>query len=281
MLVGSSLAAVVALVALAASILMVATTPREEPRTTGTDLSALYDQRLTARPNEVEVDLVGHPLYGAAVPERIDCPIPELDMGSDASWEEFASAAGGCLDELWSPVMAELGLLGETPEWTVTDVSPDDDNEDGYTLAYYESDYTRITVVLPNVRQLGAQIPAGEREDVWLALMGHEYGHHVQHVTGILDISHDLRWNAGSLDEELDTVRRTELQAECMAGVGLRGITGADPDALEAVNANFNTGGDLDTHGSAGNRAYWLEQGWTEPTVGACNTYGADPDRVS
>ncbi|WP_317846061.1 neutral zinc metallopeptidase [Nocardiopsis quinghaiensis] len=280
-LVGSSAAAVIALVALAASILMVVTTPREEPRPSGTDLSAHYDDRLAARPNGVEVDLVDHPLYGASVPEAVDCGTPDLDMGSDESWEEFATATGTCLDELWAPTLEEMGLSVGPLEFAVTQDSPDADGAEGYTLAYYESDLARITVVLPNVRHMGAQIPSQHREDVWLALMGHEYGHHVQYVTGILNISHDLRWNAGNEEDALDTLRRTELQAECMAGVGLRGITDADEETLAAVNANFNSGGDLDTHGSAGNRALWLERGWSEPTLDGCNTYGAEPGQVT
>ncbi|WP_352231650.1 neutral zinc metallopeptidase [Nocardiopsis sp. ATB16-24] len=278
---GSSLAALIALVALAASILMVLTTPREEPRPNGIDLSSLYDHRLASRPNGVEIDLVGHPFYEVPMPEPTSCRPPELDMGSDESWEEFATAAGTCLDRLWAPVLEELGLTGRTPEFAVTRTSPDEDDEESYTLAYYESDFARITVVLPNVRYVGALVPADHREDVWLALMGHEYGHHVQHLTGILDVSYDLRWNAGNADEELDTLRRTELQAECLAGVGLRGITDAERNRLEAVNANFNDGGDLETHGSARNRALWLERGWSGPTLGACNTYDAEPDQVA
>jgi hypothetical protein len=202
-------------------------------------------------------------------------------MGSDESWEEFATVAGECLDELWTPVLEELRLHPEPPEFAVTRDSPDTDTEEGYTLAYYESDRGRITVVLPNVRELGAQIPVDEREDVWLALMGHEYGHHIQYATGILNVSHDMRLSAGSENDELDTLRRTELQAECMAGVGLRGITGADDDALRTVNFHFNGGGDLDTHGSAANRSYWLEQGWSGATVDGCNTYGASTGQVS
>jgi len=279
--VGSSVAAAVSLVALAASIVMVSTTPQAEPPSNGADLSASYDEGLSARPHPVEVDIAEHPLYAAPMPSAVGCDIPALDIGSDESWQAFATTAGACLDTLWAPVMEDLGVSSRTPEITVTRESPDTGEEEGYTLAYYESDWERITVVLPNVRQLSAQIPAEEREDVWIALMGHEYGHHVQYATGILTISHDMRWNARSEDDELDTLRRTELQAECMAGIGLRGITGGDQDTLDTVNANFNEGGDLDTHGSASNRAFWLERGWSETTVEGCNTYGADPGEVT
>ncbi|WP_460760745.1 neutral zinc metallopeptidase [Nocardiopsis oceani] len=274
-------AASVALVALIASVAIVATTPQEEPETGGTDVSVYYDSDLYVQPDPVDVDLVDHPVYGVAVPEPVDCDLPALDLASDESWEGFADEAGNCLDELWAPVMAELGLVPELPDITVTDDSLDTDTEDAFTLAYYESDRSQITVVLPNVREVGAQVPADHQEHVWLALMGHEYAHHVQYATGILSVSHDLRRTAGTEADELDTLRRTELQAECMAGVGLRGLTDPDSDALDVVNQHFNGDGDLETHGSAANRALWLESGWSSETVGDCNTYAADEPDVA
>ncbi|WP_436887444.1 neutral zinc metallopeptidase [Nocardiopsis dassonvillei] len=280
-LAASAVAATVALAALAASVVIVVATPQPEPAPTGENLAAHYDDGLAEPPARVLVDIVDHPLYDTATPQDIACEVPELEMGSDDSWEAFANATGHCLDELWAPVFEDLGLSANTPEITVTRESPDSGDEEGYTLAYYESDYERITVVLPNVRTLGGQVPAQAREDVWIALMGHEYGHHVQYVTGILDISHETRRRSASEEEELDMLRRTELQAECMAGIGLRAITGADERSLRWVNENFNGGGDLPTHGTAANRAHWLEEGWDEATVGGCNTYGAAPDEVT
>ncbi|WP_198659239.1 neutral zinc metallopeptidase [Nocardiopsis sp. FIRDI 009] len=281
MLFGTCVAAVVALAAVAASVVTVVNTPREAPSAGGADLGLYYDAALVTAPNPVEVDLVDHPLYAVAAPTTVECETPELDMDSDESWEEFANATGTCLDALWRPVMDELGLSPQTPEITVTRESPDSDNEEGYTLAYYEGDYTRITVVLPNVREVGAFIPAEDQEEVWVALMGHEYGHHVQFATGILELSYRLRGEASDEDEELDALRRTELQAECLAGIGLRAITDGDADALDVVDEHFNDGGDLDTHGSAANRSFWLEEGWSRGTVAGCNTYGAEEDRVS
>ncbi|QVJ03234.1 neutral zinc metallopeptidase [Nocardiopsis eucommiae] len=275
MLVAAFSAASVALVALVASVVIVVNTPQEDVSTGGTDLSAFYDTSLYAQPHPAEVDIVDHPLYGVAMPESVDCGLPELRTDSDDSWEAFANEAGTCLNELWAPVMDELRLDPELPEITVTDEALETDSEDSFTLAYYESDRGLITVVLPNVRQVGEQIPDTHQADVWLALMGHEYAHHVQYATGILTISHDLRRSAGSEADELDTLRRTELQAECMAGIGLRGLTDPGGDSLDVVNLHFNGGGDLDTHGSAANRAYWLESGYTSPTVGGCNTYDA------
>ncbi len=277
----SCVAAVVAVVSLVAGVSIVVVAPRQPDTPNGVDVATVRNDDLRARPNRVDVDLVDHPLYGVAMPPPVDCALPPLDVDSDASWEAFASEAGTCLNELWIPVMDELRLFPDLPEITVTEEALDTDTEDAFTLAYYESDRGLITVVLPNVREVSEFVPEDEQEIVWLALMGHEYAHHVQHATGILNVSHELRRTAGSQADELETLRRTELQAECMAGVGLRGLTDPDGDALDVVNRHFNEGGDLDTHGSAANRDHWLRAGWEGTTVAGCNTYDAPVERVA
>ena len=277
---GTLTAATVALIALTASVLMVMSTPQEEPSPRGTNLSQYYDDSLLARPTPVEIDLATHPLYEVSMPTKAECDLPDLDTRSEDSWLDFATASGDCLDDLWAPVMEELGLYPEPLEYAVT-TEEQDYVEDGYTLAYYEGDRTRITVVLPSVQEMDQYVPEHHRQNVWLALMGHEYGHHVQYATGILGVSHDVRRSAGNEDDELDALRRTELQAECLAGTALYGVTDGDTTALNAVNEYLNGGGDLSTHGRAVNRAYWLEQGWHQEAVGGCNTYEAAPRRVT
>lgn len=280
---GALTAATVALVALAASVLMVISTPREEPSPDGMDLSQYYDDSLRARPSPVEITLETHPLYEISMPTEVECDLPELNARSEDSWLDFATASGHCLDDLWAPVMEELGLYPEPLEYAVTTEPPEyfEDDEEGYILAYYEGERTRITVVLSSVQEIDQYVPESHRQNVWLALMGHEYGHHVQHATGLLEASYDLLHEAGNEEDELETTRRTELQAECLAGTALRGVTGGDTTALNAVNEYLNGGGDLSTHGRALNRAYWLEQGWHQGVVGGCNTYEADQRRVT
>lgn len=281
-LVGAFTAGSVALIALAASVLMVVSGSGEDPGPVhGTDLSTYYDDGLLDRPAPMEVDPAEHPLYDVPMPAAVDCDLPSLDTSSDPSWLEFSTAAGECLDTVWAPVMDELGLYPETAEFEVSTESPDADSEESSTLAFYEIDHNRVTVVLPNVRELGRHVPDPDQEMVWLALMGHEYGHHVQYATGILPVSHDLRRNAEDETEELDALRRTELQAECMAGVALGSIAEVGPADLQTVNEHFNSGGDLETHGRATNRAFWLEQGWSQETVAGCNTYDAEQRRVT
>nr|WP_246425202.1 neutral zinc metallopeptidase [Streptomonospora nanhaiensis] len=132
-----------------------------------------------------------------------------------------------------------------------------------------------ITVVLPNVSELARDVPDNSQESVWAALLGHEYGHHVQQATGILEESYAMERQAPTEDAELEALRRTELQAECMAGVAMQAMGGFDQAEIDRANTFLNSGSDLPTHGTSANRQEWFDNGASADTLEACNTYGA------
>ncbi|WP_084469318.1 neutral zinc metallopeptidase [Nocardiopsis trehalosi] len=276
---GSSLAAFAALLVCVA---LVANAPSPTPGGTDTaDPAPYYSRELSERPHPIEVDVAGHPVYDLAVPERVDCELPDLDPQSASSWEGFSEQIGGCLNEMWQPRLEELGLRTEAPTFHVTEENPDQGSpEEGMTLAYYEGDRLAVTVVLPNVTLMARDIPDADQEAVWAALLGHEYGHHVQQATGILDASYEMERGAASQSEELEALRRTELQAECMGGIAMSSLGDFGDAEIDRVNEWLNGGSDLPTHGSATNRQYWFDQGATLDTIEACNTYAAPDTEV-
>ncbi|MDA2814792.1 neutral zinc metallopeptidase [Nocardiopsis sp. RSe5-2] len=276
---GSALVSVGA--ALTALFMVFAQSAQDVEPARSESISGEYAPALTERPGAVEVGVYDHPAYDLDMPATVDCTVPDLDPSSDASWEEFTAELGVCLNDLWRPRLEELGLRVADPEFATTDTDPTAFADDeGTTMAYYDGEEHVITVVVPNVTEISKEFSDRDQEAVWSALIGHEYGHHVQQVTGVLDQTYDMEVQAGSEEGSLRALRRTELQAECMGGIAMRGL-GFETAEIERVNEELNGGGDLPTHGTSKNRRHWYEQGATGDTLSACNTFEAPAGEVS
>ena len=119
-------------------------------------------------------------------------------------------------------------------------------------------------------------------------VMAHEYGHHIQNLLGLLEQGRDAGAEGGAV--------RTELQADCFAGVwgGNAVETGfLRPLSRDQINQALDaasvigddriqeqTQGQVNpetwTHGSAVQRQEWFSTGLEARSPDACDTFNAD-----
>jgi hypothetical protein len=125
-------------------------------------------------------------------------------------------------------------------------------------------------------------------------VIAHEVGHHIQHLTGVLDQARAQQKRVSATEGNAIQVR-VELQADCYAGVyaanakDRQGRSVMEPgDVQEGLTAAAAIGDDTlqrqaqgrvvpesFTHGSAEQRQRWLQRGLDTGDPAACDTFSA------
>jgi predicted metalloprotease len=123
-------------------------------------------------------------------------------------------------------------------------------------------------------------------------VIAHEFGHHVQNVTGTMDRVQQQQTSGNANDLSI----RLELQADCMAGMWANWVMAhpdqanvesiTDEDVREGLTAAAAVGDDriqeqatgtIDreswTHGSAEQRMKWFNVGFKQGSLPACDTF--------
>ncbi|SHE53708.1 hypothetical protein SAMN05444339_101654 [Loktanella atrilutea] len=123
-------------------------------------------------------------------------------------------------------------------------------------------------------------------------VVAHEVGHHVQDELGILEQTNRMRSQMSEADANALSVR-TELQADCYAGIWAQGTqsmngTLESGDIEEAMNAAAKIGDDTlqrnagqavspdsFTHGTSEQRQRWFKRGFDSGDMTDCDTFSA------
>ncbi|GAA1705836.1 hypothetical protein GCM10009745_62020 [Kribbella yunnanensis] len=245
----------------------------------------------TTPPPPSDLDLTArNKFYKTGVQKSVNCRAPNLAPVNEPNARKYYAAVIACLNKAWPAQVRKSGV-----EWQGVKMT-----------SYWYSGYSPCGSMTLRSFYCGSNrtiymdaksdvddwkkypnFPAG-RNWVRAGMMdttAHEYGHHLQKVTGILAASHRLKYQKSG-DKALEQNRRMEIQATCFGHVFL----GANRRTMitsgirkELVYINNNSGDEYDTvrdHGSKEIQPYWADRGYNTRNPGFCNTFVAGSQYV-
>jgi predicted metalloprotease len=224
--------------------------------------------------------VVNSPLY-AAPRVKGNCKISTLRSGSWRSMKKYMESVSSCLDRIWTGTFKAENMYFAPPKRKFVQRRVRDPicglvprkNDTGYycggTTTYYmlvPKDMLRHPLAAAFVSKT----------------ISHEYGHHVQHWTHILDYKAVEGIAVKRATADLLS-RRLELQAECFAGTALKAMRREMPPWQQfrylftgVVNDPF-----AHDHGRQSTRLMWTEKGYRSGRPGVCNTWSSPKRKVT
>lgn len=204
--------------------------------------------------------------------------------------EAFVATVLGGTEDVWGPIFQQSGLTYTEPRlvlYSGTTRSACGGADAAMGPFYCPNDQT-VYLDTDFFRVLDQQMGAGG-EFAAAYVIAHEVGHHVQNELGTLGQVHQARTRMSERDSNALSVR-TELQADCYAGMWARGaqdIFNVDrQDVAEAMNAAQKIGDDAlqqasrgvvvpdsFTHGSSEQRQTWFHRGYQTGDPNQCDTF--------
>ncbi|MDF2708109.1 MAG: hypothetical protein K0R62_3761 [Nonomuraea muscovyensis] len=226
--------------------------------------------------------LTKNKLYRTGELRPSDCRERDIEPDDVPAAKRYLTSVFNCLNAAWGAhfkraglpfAKARIGFITKPRRYC-------GDSWGKYTAGVYCPAERRFLIILDDDT-------LDDPSDLFLfQLAAHEYGHHVQNITG-LDRAFD-RYPYRGKSELNEQYRRNELQAECLAGV----FIGSVWDSLDRTRDDWEQlldisrrSGDEWTkardHGKGRNIAAWLDKGFRTRTPGSCNTWTVPSSRVS
>ncbi len=241
-----------------------------------------------ADPSDARAVLTNNSLYAQGGLANGRCPAEDLGEAGKDEQTRFYKTLMDCLDEEWGGPIEAAGFAYARPGLVVFDspiatpcgsASP----QDGRTLAFYCPGDAVMYADAPQVRKF-----FGDIDVAYAILIGHEFGHHVQQETGLIDAFDAAVYD--DYDQRLVLNRRLELQASCMGGLFLGAIADSfpiDDQRLSQLQRAAGSFGDepgapanQQDHGSGESNRTWIFAAFNDNDLAGCNTFVAPAAEV-
>lgn len=268
----------------------VVTTLRDGARPTG------EPTRAPQKKAPLNTSLKSNTLYTAGPLPRTRCRGGGANVFVHAQIKAHILRTAKCMDQAWKAALEKAGIPFERPKWVIAagrGRGPCGDFPQSNSAAPYYCPRTMSVYASTKAMANGNGEAAGYASfsawhGTYTAMMGHEYGHHVQQLTGLAQARWERSLASASESQRLALSRRLELQANCFAGMFMRAVAPTYPvpagrrDDLFAFwsNVGDQPGWPRD-HGSPPNNGVWFRQGWQKQRTHQCNTWAMPANAVS
>ncbi len=212
---------------------------------------------------------------------------------ADPDQKQFVSVVLADTEEVWSELFAQRGMTYQDPRLVLFDGSVDSacGMADAAVGPFYCPPDQNLYLDLSFFGQLAGELKApGDFAQAYV--IGHEVGHHVQNLTGVLPKVNQAK--AGMSKEEANALQvRVELQADYYAGVwahhaqrrfqilepgdieeALRAASSIGDDTLQRKSRGYVVP-DSFTHGTSEQRTRWFKRGFERGDWQGGDTFGA------
>ena len=251
---------------------------------TGIDLTSLLSSPSASSPSSSTVD-VSTCRTGADANARVECRMV---------------ATAQSLDQVWKTQLTQQGtnLAYELPDFQIftNSVSTACGNATSAVGPFYCPGDSTVYLDLGFFDDMVTKYGASDSVLAQEYVVAHEWGHHIQNLQGVFR-AHDTRETG-----EQGAGVRSELQADCYAGVWMHWASTTRDPATGAYYLNTPTADELLgalqtaqaigddrlqakyqgtsnpetwTHGSANQRAAWLQRGLDSGEIATCDTWSA------
>lgn len=225
-------------------------------------------------------DLAADCRTGADANSKEDCRIVAVVDSVQAYWKQTETAAGKSYEQ--APTFLFTGSVNTGCGNATSEVGP-----------FYCSADDKVYLDLGFFDDLSSKFGAKGGPFAEAYVIAHEYGHHIQDLSGTISRGSGQGKNSGSV--------KLELQADCFAGVWAHhATTTPDPQSgkpliTDLTQDDINRGLDAAaavgddriqeryqgkvtpdtwTHGSASQRRQWFSTGYKTGSVARCDTFG-------
>jgi hypothetical protein len=235
---------------------------------------------LAARPGQNRLFTSGLSVSGGR------CTLPPY---SAAEPLEFLTAAVGCFDHAWAPALTAAGSSDPPVRLRVAPVAGPD-QPCGLASTTELARYCDGTIYL---MRTGPDRPAeAAGPGTYLEAVAHEYGRHLQHLSGVDAAGSRLRTAVGVEGAGGPLLaRRQELQASCLAGLTIADLvehSTLSSTARDQITRAAAARGDSPRRadqprlrGSTDSNRHWFTVGYRSPRPTSCNTWLASPAEVN